>query len=252
MPRCHNALFITLAFLMSILLTSCGDMLGRLEQVGKAPPLEQVVPPMQQRHYQPVTWPNQAEIITPKNHNSLWQPGARTFFRDQRARRVGDILKVIVKIADKADMDNKTERTRNATDNLGAPQIFGLQNKLTSFLPGQANPANLIEMNGASATTGDGTIARKETIQTQIAAMVTQILPNGNLVVQGQQQIRVNHELREVTVAGIVRPEDISAENAITSDQMAEARIAYGGRGQLSDLQQPRYGSQILDIVSPF
>jgi flagellar L-ring protein precursor FlgH len=237
--------------LLLLVLAACNSSLARLEQVGKTPPLEAVENPVQKPNYKPVIWPSNGPARK-KTVNSLWQPGARAFFRDQRARRVGDILKITVKIEDKADLDNKTNRTRDSKDNIKAPNVFGLESKLSAVLPSAVNAAKLLDISGANSASGSGTIARKETIQTQIAAMVTQILPNGNLVVHGSQEIRVNFEVREVTVEGIVRPEDISSENGISSDQIAEARISYGGRGQITDVQQPRIGNQILDIVSPF
>lgn len=242
---------ILLLLLLMPLMGACNGTLSRLEQVGKTPPMEESIPPMQKPTYKPVVWPN-TETVKPKTVNSLWQPGARAFFRDQRARRVGDILKIIVKIEDKADLDNKTDRSRGTSESLEAPKLFGLENKLGAFLPGKIDPTALLDVTGANKSSGTGTIARKETIQTQIAAMVTQILPNGNLVVHGSQEVRINYEVREVTVEGIVRPEDISSENGISSDQIAEARISYGGRGQLSDVQQPRIGTQVIDILSPF
>jgi flagellar L-ring protein precursor FlgH len=187
-----------------------------------------------------------------KNANSLWRPGARTFFRDQRARAIGDILKVVVTIQDSAKLDNKTERKRNGDSSMGAPNFLGLENKLKYVLPGKFETDKLISLNSKDNSKGEGKVDRKETVNTTVAATVIKILPNNNLVIKGSQEIRVNYELREVTVEGIVRPEDISSENSVTLDQIAEARISYGGRGQISEVQQDRYGRQVLDIISPF
>jgi flagellar L-ring protein precursor FlgH len=242
---------LVLLLIVSFALSHCTATLDRLEQVGKVPPIDPVENPTHKQDYKPVQWPQSVETQK-RNPNSLWQPGARTFFRDLRARRVGDILKVTVKVQDKADLNNKTESSRDNSENIQAPSVFGVENKLFKFLPGAADPTQLLDLTNANQNKGTGIINRKETIQTQIAAMVTQILPNGNLVVRGEQQIRVNFEVREVSVQGIVRPEDISADNSISSEQIAEARISYGGRGHLSNVQQPRLGSQIIDAISPF
>jgi flagellar L-ring protein precursor FlgH len=82
--------------------------------------------------------------------------------------------------------------------------------------------------------------------------VVTQVLPNGNLVVAARQEIVVNSELRELKVTGVVRPQDIASDNTVLHDRMAEARIQYGGRGQMTDLQSPRWGQQLMDILLPF
>jgi flagellar L-ring protein precursor FlgH len=132
---------------------------------------------------------------------------------------------------------------------MGIPQMFGMQ---TRWLPPRANPAVLVEASGSQNTDGNGTVKRTETVTLRLAATVTQVLPNGNLVVGGKQEVRVNNELRELAVQGVIRPQDIASDNTIRHDRLAEARIAYGGRGTLSDLQQPRLGSQLLDILLPF
>lgn len=187
-----------------------------------------------------------------KTANSLWRPGSRTFFRDQRARSVGDILKVVVTIQDSAKLDNKTEIKRNDTMNTGVPNILGYEADFAQVLPKAVNPSKLVGINTADNNKGEGKIDRKETINTTIAATVVEILPSSNLVIKGSQEVKVNYEVREVTVEGIVRPEDISAQNSVTLDQIAEARVTYGGRGNVSDYQQPRYGKQILDTILPF
>jgi flagellar L-ring protein precursor FlgH len=182
--------------------------------------------------------------------NSLWRNGSRAFFKDQRAHQVGDILTVKVKITDKANIENETQRTRKESTDSGITDFIGsktITNPATSILPGR-----LLTSDGSSASDGKGTIDRKDEITTNIAAVVTQMLPNGNMVVEGKQEMRVNFEIRELVVAGIVRPEDIESDNTIDSTKIAQARIAYGGRGQLTDLQQPRYGNQVMDILLPF
>lgn len=195
---------------------------------------------------------DQSQPATIKTANSLWKPGARTFFRDQRARSIGDILKVVVTIADQAKVDNKTSTSRNDSTDLGVAALGGLEHQATKFMPGAFAPDNLIDVQSVDKNNGVGKIDRKESINTTVAATVIKILPSNNLVIRGSQEVRVNNEVREVTVEGIVRPEDISAQNSVTLDQIAEARVSYGGRGNLSDYQQPRYGKQVLDIITPF
>jgi len=184
--------------------------------------------------------------------NSLWRPGSRSFFKDQRAQRVGDIVTVNVAIADTAEIDNTTTRTRSNTEDGDITNLFGVENQLNKILPGAVTPSSLLSLGSASKSTGVGEVERSESISMTVAAVVTQILPNGNLVIWGHQEVRVNFEVRELMVAGVVRPEDISSSNTVSHTQIAEARIAYGGRGQLTDVQQPRYGQQVLDIILPF
>ncbi len=183
---------------------------------------------------------------------SLWRAGARTFFADQRAARTGDILTVLIEIDDSADVSNSTDRSRQSATNVGIPNILGFESKFASVLPGGVDPSNLLTTQGTSSSNGTGTIARQERIQLTVAAIVTQVLPNGNLVVAGRQQVRVNQEVRDLTVAGVIRPEDITALNTVRHTQMAEARISYGGKGTLSAVQAPRWGQKGADAISPF
>jgi flagellar L-ring protein precursor FlgH len=184
------------------------------------------------------------------NPNSLWRNGSRSFFKDQRAHQIGDLLTVTVNITDQANFANETQRQRTATEDSGITAFLG------SAVLGQnaqkALTGRLFQADSNSQTDGKGSIVRQETLQTNVAAIVTQVLPNGNLVVEGKQEIRVNYEKRELIVAGIVRPEDIQSDNTIDSSKIAQARIAYGGHGEISDIQQPRYGSQVMDVLLPF
>jgi flagellar L-ring protein precursor FlgH len=181
--------------------------------------------------------------------NSLFSNDAKGFFKDQRAHKVGDILLVQVTIADKAVIANQTASART-----GAGGVLGsLFSAATASTPLSAvDPSKAIDINSSMANSGTGSVNRSETVDTQVAAVVTQVLGNGNLVIEGHQEVRVNFEIRDLIVAGVVRPEDIGSDNTIPSSKIAEARIAYGGRGQITDVQQPRYGQQVMDAILPF
>ena len=234
--------------LVALALGGCGS-LDRLSNVGKAPDLSAIQDPTAQPGYKPVRMPMPNPQPSSYAANSLWRTGSRAFFKDQRAQQVGDLVTVQVKVTDKANLDNETKRSRTSGDKLGIPNMFGLESK--NLLPG-SDPNSLVSSSSTTTTEGTGSIARKEELITNVAAVVTQVLPNGNLVVEGKQEIRVNFEVRELIVAGIIRPEDIQADNTVDSTKIAEARIAYGGRGQITDVQQPRYGQQVMDIILPF
>lgn len=230
------------------LLAGCGT-LERLSRVGRNPEMSRVTDPTAAPDYRPVSMPMPAPQDPPTAANSLWRPGSRTFLRDQRAASVGDLITILVTIDDSAQLQNRTQRARTGNDAMGMPQLFGLQSR---WLPRGASPDTLISASGSQTTDGNGTLRRNETVTLRLAATVTQVLPNGNLVVAGKQEVRVSAELRELAVQGVIRPQDIASDNTIKHDRLAEARIAYGGRGTLSDLQQPRVGSQILDAILPF
>jgi flagellar L-ring protein precursor FlgH len=185
----------------------------------------------------------------PRGRSSLWQPGARSFFHDPRASRVGDIITVNVAVADAAKISNATSRSRTNSDDASLNNLFGLENVMPSV---GLVPGTLMKMGSDTSNVGTGSVNRSETINMTLAALVTQVLPNGNMVISGHQQMKVNGEMRDLTVQGIVRTEDITSSNMIDLTQIAEARISYGGRGTVSDVQQPRLGSQLLDIVMPW
>jgi flagellar L-ring protein precursor FlgH len=184
--------------------------------------------------------------------NSLFAGSSRSFFGDQRARRVGDILTIEIDIDDRAQTSNSTSRTRSNEISSGISNFFGLENSLGQAFPGGFDPANMVGLGGESNAQGAGSVNRSERVNLTIAAVVTAVLPNGNLVIQGRQEVRTNREVRELTVAGIVRPEDISSSNVIQHDQIAEARISYGGRGDISRVQATPAGQSLVERFSPF
>lgn len=232
-------------------LTACNAM-NRFNEIGEAPKMAAVQDPSPIPGPQPVSMPMPAPQIGERQPNSLWRTGSRAFFRDQRASRVGDILTVIVSIDEKAKLSNETKRSRSNSEDADVTNLLGLESQLTKVLPEGVTGDSLVSMGSTTSNAGKGTVDRSEKINLRVAATITQVLPNGNLVLAGRQQVTVNFDLRELLVTGVIRPEDISAENTVTYDQIAEARISYGGRGQLQDVQQPRYGSQALDILMPF
>jgi len=193
-----------------------------------------------------------ADAPRPASPNSLWRNGARAFFHDQRASHIGDILTVNIAINDNAKLQNETVANRKASSSLGIPNLLGFESTLGRILPKSFNPSSAISTNSANQSDGQASVNRSEAISLTIAAVVTQVLPNGNLVIQGKQEVRINQELRELTVAGIVRPEDITSSNTIQHTQIAEARVSYGGKGQLSTVQGVPAGQAILNKFSPF
>jgi flagellar L-ring protein precursor FlgH len=201
--------------------------------------------------YKQVSMPMPAPLTAERQPASLWAAGARGFFKDQRAGKVGDVLTVLVTIDDKAKYENTTTRSRKNSDNMGLNNFFGLQNNINRALPGTDN-STLVDLSSSLSNEGKGTIDRSEEINLKVSATVTQMLPNGNMVIVGRQEVRVNYEVRELQIAGVIRREDITNLNTISYEKIAEARISYGGRGHISDVQQPRYGAQVLDILLPF
>jgi len=239
---------LVLASLAASLLSSCAAI-DRLKDIGQPPSLTAIDNPTARAGYKPVQMPMPPVQPASYNPNSLWRNGARGFFKDQRAHRVGDILTVAVNITDKAIIANETQRSRTSSDDSGVDTFFA-KSKLPIL--NATLPTRIFTADSNTALDGKGSVNRSEALQTNVAAVVTQILPNGNLVVEGKQEIRVNFEKRELIVAGTVRPENIQSDNTIDSSKIAQARISYGGRGQITDVQQQRYGSQVLDVLLPF
>jgi flagellar L-ring protein precursor FlgH len=184
--------------------------------------------------------------------NSLWRTNARSFFNDQRAGRVGDILTVNINIDDSAEVKNDSSRNRTSSTTVGVPNLFGQESNLGRYVPGSFDPSALVSAAGNSTASGSGSMRREEKVELTIAAVVTEVLPNGNLVISGRQEVRINAEVRDLTIAGVIRPEDIGADNTISHTQIAEARIEYGGRGQITAVQRPRWLQRVTDAVSPW
>lgn len=242
-----NPLSLPAALGLCLLLGACGAA-DRLANVGQAPALSPIEDPTAVKGYKPVQMPMPAVEHASFAPNSLWRTGSRAFFKDQRARLVGDLVTVKVKVTDRAQLDNTTKRSRKNGEDFGVENSFGTENKWKK----NADPSSLLKLDSDSSSEGSGSVRRAEQLATNVAAVVTQTLPNGNLVIEGKQEIRVNFEVRELIVAGVIRPEDIESDNTIESTKIAQARIAYGGRGQITDVQQPRYGQQVMDILLPF
>jgi len=232
------------------LLAGCST-LDQLASVGEQPKLTAIADPTAQAGYRPVQMPMPDVIPASYQPNSLFSNQAKGFFKDQRAHKVGDILTVLVTIDDKAKFSNATSRERSSSSSGSVGGVLG------SVFGGKVPLAD-VEASGKITTGGDladggsGSVNRAEAIETQVAVVVTQVLPNGNLVIEGRQEVRVNYEVRDMIIAGIVRPEDVQSDNTIPSTKIAEARISYGGRGQITAVQQPRYGQQIADAILPF
>jgi flagellar L-ring protein FlgH len=250
-PDCVRRLLLLAPLSAALLLGGCGA-LQRLSEIGKPPPLTPTADPTKDPNWRPLTMPMPARQPPPSEADSLWRSGSRAFFKDQRAAQVGDLITVVVDMTDSANVQNATTAIRASSDTGGIPALFGLQNLLSTILPKPIDPASLVSVNSANNNAGTGQIQRSEAVTVRVAGVVTQVMPNGNLVVVARQEIEVNSELRVLQVTGVVRPQDIASDNTVTHDRMAEARITYGGRGQLTDVQSPRWGQQIMDIVLPF
>ncbi len=231
-------------------ISSC-NFLERMSEVGEPPKVSRIQDPTQSPNYHPVSMPMPTPTAPTTGTTSLWRSGSGAFFKDQRATDIGDILTVAVNINESGQLSNKTATATTGTEGMGMPNFLGLENSVGKVFSG-ASPSSLVSLSSSGGMTGTGTMARTEQVIINLAATVTQKLPNGNLVITGKQELRVNGDMRELSVQGIIRIEDISSLNTITSDKIAEARITYGGRGTLADIQQPRYGQQVFDMIAPF
>ncbi|MDP2086929.1 MAG: flagellar basal body L-ring protein FlgH [Gemmobacter sp.] len=231
-----------------ILIAGC----GQLQDVGRAPGFSPLEGSYAHHAMYSSPFPETSDPSAPSDAASLWTSTRASLFGDRRAARRGDILTVVIEIDERAEISNATDRSRTGNSSMSMPQLFGLPQRLNEKLPPGASMADAVKTQSASTFSGDGSVARKEKLKLRVAATVVENLPNGVLRIEGQQEVRVNYELRELVVTGYVRPGDISRQNEITYDKIAGARVSYGGRGQISDVQQPRWGQQIADHLLPF
>lgn len=239
---------LAFASLALLFVASC----GRLEDVGKAPEFTPIDNGLEYRAMAEPAYADVEDQALRPDRASLWSNRRGSLLGDRRAGRSGDILTVVIEIDDSAAISNSTARSRNGAESAQIPSLFGLEGIANGILPGPTPLATGISTTSTSNSSGNGSVSRNEQLALRVAATVTEILPNGILRIQGSQEVRVNFEIRELLVTGYVRPEDISRRNEITYDKIASARISYGGRGQITDVQQPRYGQQVADIVLPF
>lgn len=225
---------------------------ARLDHLGRAPTFSEVQESPEHFAMLSPGLPVSESSGIERPESSLWEGGRASLFGDRRAERRGDIMTVVIEIDEKAEISNSSSRSRSGSESLGVPQLLGLPQRAQEYLPEGASLADAVDLNSSSSSGGDGSVRRKEKLTLRVAATIVDVLPNGVLSIKGSQEVRVNFELRELLVTGYVRPEDISRQNEITYDKIASARISYGGRGQITDVQQPRIGQQVLDTVLPF
>lgn len=238
--------------LISVALLALTAACAKLETVGRAPAFSPLEGSTQHHAMYAVPFPEDAPGSTPGEASSLWTASTSSLLGDRRAAQRGDILTVVIEIDESAQISNTTERSRSGNQNMGIASLFGIPQRIDPSLPDGASLAEAVDTSSTSSYEGDGSVARSERLTLRIAATVVERLPNGVLRIEGSQEVRVNNELRELLVTGYVRPTDISRQNEVTYDRIAGARVSYGGRGQITDVQEPRLGDQILDTILPF
>jgi len=241
-------IFSTTLLLVALAVSGC----GRTDHMGKAPSFTPTT--NNQEHYAMMNppLPQQASVSRRSDTASLWSGNKASLLGDRRAASRGDILTVVIEVDEKAQIKNESERNRSGSDSLSLPALAGLPQRINERLPTGATTDPLVDISSDSKSSGDGSVKRSEKLTLRVAATVVDVLPNGVLAIEGSQELRVNYELRELLVSGFARSEDISRKNEITFDKIASARVSYGGRGQITDMQQPRWGQQVMDAVLPY
>lgn len=243
----YRSPFVKIAVLIC-LFSGC----SKIDHLGRPPTFTDVSGSSEQRAMFDPGLPLTVDSNREVDRASLWSGGQQSLLGDRRAMKRGDILTVVIEIDDEAEISNSTARSRSGSEEVGINQLFGLPQRANEWLPDGASLGDAVDISSSARSGGDGSVRRAEELTLRIAAAVTKVLPNGVLQIDGSQEVRVNFELRELLVQGFVRPEDISRQNEVTYDKIASARISYGGRGQITDVQQPRLGQQVLDMVLPF
>jgi flagellar L-ring protein precursor FlgH len=236
------------AGLAALMLGGCAG----LSEAVAPPQLTAIQNPATFASSQRVSMPLPTPIVETAAPNSLWRTGARSFFNDQRASKIGDILTVNIEIADSAQLKNTSARSRTSSTDTSLNAALGLEDMITKALPGTPSLSPGVDFGSTSASNGTGSVNRQETVNLTVAAVITDILPNGNMVIGGSQEVKINNELRELLVSGVIRPEDVASDNTIAHTKIAEARISYGGRGDISAVQRDKYGKLIYDQITPF
>jgi flagellar L-ring protein precursor FlgH len=227
------------ALILTLSLQGCAP---DIESIGKVPELSPIGSNIG-------TVANESSISAVEDLSSKpkgWIGGNADFFRDARASRKGDLITVDIEIDDRATLRNSSDRSRSSSADGSLGFRYDLLGVVGSDINGEAD----IESN--SKSNGQGATARSERIELSVAAVVTRVMPNGYLLIEGSQEVAVNFEKRVLHVSGLVRPVDISPENTISYEKIAEARIAYGGAGRITEVQQPAWGQQIWDRITPF
>ncbi|MCP4355583.1 MAG: flagellar basal body L-ring protein FlgH [Proteobacteria bacterium] len=192
-----------------------------------------------------------AEAQKPNAPGSLWQSGSNGFFKDNRAKTVGDIITVLVSVSISAETSANTESSQTNTSQTGVTTLLNLADNITHQGLGLGS-GGLLDTDADRSFSGSGKTDRTDTLDTTIAATVTQVLPNGHMLIQGKREVTINYEMQELNIAGIIRPEDVSANNTISSNQIAQARVSYGGKGNINEVQTKKWGIKFIDRWMPF
>ena len=194
-----------------------------------------------------VVRPTPLESLAPRK-GSIWQTTDRnTLFLDNKARNIGDIVTVYVVERSEAAKKANTKLDRNSDSSAVLTGAFNL-----TTLLGANTPLDQGAVGSAHKFQGKADTDRESELTATISCIVTEVFSNGNLRIEGRQDITVNNENQYILVSGIIRPEDISPQNSVQSFQMADARIEYSGEGDINDQQSPSWLNRFFSTVNLF